>query len=126
MALADERSVVRPTFSALGTYSISDQAMAQMLDIELRQVPGVWQLLHLQLDKEPYGVFLYIDLAIIYGYNAQEVLRQAQQAATDCLEKYTAVNVLATNVRALRLHKLETLDELGIPARGEELRQSDR
>ncbi|MDO5733651.1 MAG: hypothetical protein Q4P08_00700 [Eubacteriales bacterium] len=103
----DERTVVRPTFSALGTYSISDQAMGQMLDIELRSVEGVERLLDLQLDKEPYGVFLYLDLAIYYGYNAQQVLREAQQAAAICLEKYTAVNVLATNVRARRLVKLD-------------------
>ncbi|MDO5737784.1 MAG: ATP-binding protein [Eubacteriales bacterium] len=106
----EERSVVRPTFSALGTYSISDQAMAQLLDIELRTIPGVNKLLDLQLDKEPYGLFLYIDLAILYGYNAQEVLKNAQQAAAICLERYTAVNILATNVRALKLVKLEKLD----------------
>ncbi len=114
----DERTVVRPTFSTLGSYSISDKAMGEMLDIDLQKVPGVESVLDVSLDKEPYGIFLYIGVALYYGFNAQQVLMKVQQEATLCLERYTAVNVLATNVTARRLVHLNAEDEAGVEASG--------
>jgi uncharacterized alkaline shock family protein YloU len=58
-----------------------------------------------KVHKEPYGVILDLDLAIVYGSSTQSVLAETQTAVSAGVELFTAVNVLATNVRAVRVAK---------------------
>lgn len=99
----EERTVVRPTFSTLGSYSISDEAMAQMAEIALAKVPGVAALKQFRAYKESSGVILNLELALYYGYNAQDVLEEAQQVVCETLEHYSSINVLMAQMQAVRL-----------------------
>lgn len=99
-----QRTVVRPTFSSLGSYSISDEALADLARIILkRKVPGVAKLLKFQVEKQSSGIVIFIELSLYYGYNAQEVLREVQQRVSEGIEDYTSINIVLTNVKAKRL-----------------------
>lgn len=98
-----ERTVVRPTFSTLGSYSISDDAMAQMVRISLRQLAGVAQMRHFRANKEPYGASFEITISLYYGYPAQEVMRAAQARVASDVSQFTSINVLKVDIRADRL-----------------------
>ena len=98
-----ERTVVRPTFSTLGSYSISDDAMAQMVRISLKQVEGVGQMRHFRANKEPYGASFAITISLHYGYPAQEVMRAAQARVAADVSRYTSINVLKVDIRVDRL-----------------------
>lgn len=98
-----ERTVVRPTFSTLGSYSISDDAMAQMVRISLKQVEGVGQMRHFRASKEPYGASFAITISLHYGYPAQEVMRAAQARVAADVSRYTSINVLKVDIRVDRL-----------------------
>lgn len=98
-----ERTVVRPTFSTLGAYSISDDAMAQIVRISLKQVEGVAQMRHFRANKEPYGATFEITISLYYGYPAQEVMRAAQTQVAADVSQYTSINVLQVDIRADRL-----------------------
>lgn len=99
-----ERTVVRPTFSALGSYSISDEAMKDIAKIILkRTVPGVGELLKFQIEKQSYGIVLNMEMSLIYGYNAQNVLHEAQEKVSRGIEELTSINIVLTNVKAKRL-----------------------
>lgn len=98
-----ERTVVRPTFSALGSYSISDEAMGMMTAIIVRAIKGVAELIGFHAENEVYGVIIQLDLALLYGFNAQTVLHDVQQRVSSQLEEYTSINVIAVNVKARRV-----------------------
>lgn len=98
-----ERTVVRPTFSSLGSYSISDDALLDLVRIVLHKVPGVYDVIKFRTEKRVYGVVLSLDLALVYGYNAQEVLRAAQERIGRYVEEYSSINMVAVDVRARRL-----------------------
>lgn len=98
-----ERTVVRPTFSSLGSYSISDEAMRMMIEIILRRVRGVAGLVGFRTDNEIAGAVINLDLAICYGVNAQQVLKEVQEKVSQQIEEYTSVNVIAINVKARRV-----------------------
>ncbi|NLA82064.1 MAG: hypothetical protein GX849_04440 [Clostridiaceae bacterium] len=100
-----ERTVVRPTFSTLGSYAMSDQAMKDLVAMLALQVDGVEGVGDQKVHKEPYGGILDMDLSVFYGSSAQSVLAQVQAAVSAGVEQYTAVNVLAANVRAVRVAK---------------------
>lgn len=95
-----ERTVVRPTFSILGSYSISDEALRHMLELLLGEIPGVAALENCRITKEVYGVSLDLELALYFGYSAQSLLAEVQARVASSVERYTAINILAVNVRA--------------------------
>ncbi|MDD2214515.1 MAG: hypothetical protein PHR21_08280 [Oscillospiraceae bacterium] len=113
-----ERTVVRPTFSSLGRYSISDEAMQHLVDYTCQTVPGVAGVTHFTMEKATYGVSLSADLALYFGYNAQEVMQQAQETLRDKLEQYTSINILAVNVRAARVVHVDKRSTGGRSAAG--------
>jgi uncharacterized alkaline shock family protein YloU len=98
-----DRTVVRPTFSGLGSYSMSDEAMRMMIEIVLSQTPGVAGLTQFNVRNEVYGVVLDIDLSLFYGFNAPEVLQTVQERVSQQIENDTAITVMAVNVRARRV-----------------------
>ena len=98
-----ERTVVRPTFSSLGSYSMSDNAFRSMIDCIVREVPGVQGLANLETEKSVYGVMINAGLTLYYGYETQTVLAQTQQRIAERVVEYTALNVISVNVTARRL-----------------------
>ena len=55
-AADSDRTVVRPTFSSLGSYSISDEAMSMMTEIILRRVRGVAGLVGFKVEMKYTGL----------------------------------------------------------------------
>lgn len=98
-----ERTVVRPTFSSLGNYSISDEAMEHMTRLIAEGVSGVDEMIGFRLQKEKTGVVLYLELALLYGRNAEEALQTTQTRVSRQIEEYTSISVLAVNVIARRV-----------------------
>ncbi len=98
-----ERTVVRPTFSGLGSYSISDEAMRDMVRIILRRIRGVAELIDFRAVKEIYGVVIDLELSLVYGFKAQSVLSEIQERVSRQIEEYTSIYVMAVNVRARRV-----------------------
>ncbi len=100
----NERTVVRPTFSTLGSYSISDEAMRDIAKIIIKKtVPGVAELLHFNVEKQSYGIVIDMEMSLFYGYNAQQVLRDSQERVSKGIEDFTSINIVLTNVKAKRL-----------------------
>jgi uncharacterized alkaline shock family protein YloU len=66
-------------------------------------VRGVGGLVGFKVDNEVYGVVIELELALLYGFNAQQVLREVQERVSSQIEEYTSVNVMAVNVKARRV-----------------------
>lgn len=98
-----ERTVVRPTFSTLGNYSISDEAMAQMVEISLKQVPGVAAMKAFRPIKEAQGASFEIAIALYYGYPAQEVMQETQRQVSKDISQQTSIYILKVDVKAVQL-----------------------
>ncbi|MBO4637611.1 MAG: hypothetical protein J5685_10750 [Clostridiales bacterium] len=98
-----DRTQVRPTFSSLGSYSISDDAMLNLIRIVLKDIPGFGKVESFRTEKKTYGVEFSLEIALLYGYDAQKVLMQAQQKVGSAIEEYTSITTVAVNVRATRL-----------------------
>ncbi|HHX38317.1 MAG TPA: Asp23/Gls24 family envelope stress response protein [Clostridiaceae bacterium] len=98
-----DRTVVRPTFSSLGNYSMSDQAMENLVKGIVEGSEGVEKMIGFKLQKMTTGVVLYIELALSYGIDAQHILHNAQERVSRQVEEYTAINVLAVDVTARRV-----------------------
>lgn len=106
LAPDSDRTVVRPTFSSLGSYSISDEAILDLIKIVLRDVPGFAGVTSFKTEKQTFGVMISLDLALYYGYDAQKVLETCQQKVGNAVEEFTSITMNGVNVRANRLMHL--------------------
>ncbi|NLC40575.1 MAG: Asp23/Gls24 family envelope stress response protein [Clostridiaceae bacterium] len=65
-----------------------------------------------KIRKESYGIIISLDLSIFYGSSTQDILTQVQAAVSEGVEFYTSINVLAINVRAMRVAKKRSKESI--------------
>lgn len=107
---ATTRSVVRPTFSYLGSYSIADNVITSVAHYEAGRIAGVSRVLGVSARSSTQGVRLHIDLEAAAGQNVRETARCVQRAVFDAVEDFTALNVIAVDVliKSLALRPSQT------------------
>ena len=99
-----DKSVVRPTFSYLGKYVISDHAVYEMVENIALQIDGIYKVMKFRLDNMSTGVVIEIDVSIHYGFYISDVLNDFQIKVKDELERLTGLNIISINILAKSLH----------------------
>lgn len=101
--LIGEKSVVRPTFSYMGKYTISDYTIFQISEHSALTVPGVNKVSRFRAENYPEGVTLELDLVLIYGYNIKDLLHTVQDKIIAEIEKLTGLHILSLAITAKSL-----------------------
>ncbi len=98
-----EKSVVRPTFSYLGNYTISDYTIYQIVEYVALSIPGVESISRFIADNDRDGVHMELELILVYGYNIKEALTQVKKAVIKEVENLAAINIQSLLVVASKL-----------------------
>ncbi|MFQ7075453.1 MAG: hypothetical protein ACLRQZ_03640 [Clostridia bacterium] len=61
-----EKSIIRPTFSYLGKFTISDLVFRQILEYLAVQTPAIHKILKARVDNFGEGVKIYMEVSIVY------------------------------------------------------------
>jgi len=93
-----EKSVVRPTFSQIGHFTISNKTLVQIVSESLKLVDGVHKYTKIRLNKSPEGIKVEMDLTIKYGYHVKKVGYEAQKMVKKYIEMMTQMNVIHMNI----------------------------
>ena len=94
-----EKTVVRPTFSYLGEYHLSEKVLAAICKKAASDSMDVYKCNKVVInDYGNNGVIIDMDITAVYGENLVEAARQAQKNAKAKIEELTSVNVLLLNV----------------------------
>lgn len=101
--LIGEKSVVRPTFSYLGNYTISDYTIYQIVEYVTLQIEGVSKISRFRIENHPDGILIEMDLVLIYGYSLRPLLQKIQLEIKKEVEKLTALNIKTMNLIAKSL-----------------------
>lgn len=96
--LEEEKSVVRPTFSYLGNYTISDYTIYQIVEYVVTGIKGVSKISRFRAENQPDGTYMEIDLVLIYGQPIRALVQELQQKVADEVERLTALNIRQINV----------------------------
>ncbi|WP_026478940.1 Asp23/Gls24 family envelope stress response protein [Alkaliphilus transvaalensis] len=94
----DEKSVVRPTFSYMGKYTISDRAIRELAYFAIMKVDGIHKINHIDIDNLSSGIVINISLVAIYGYPIKSVMEAVQSHVNTEVEGMTSLNILSINV----------------------------
>lgn len=93
-----EKSVVRPTYSYLGDYIISDKAVTDIVQYIGMNTEGVSSILKVDTNTTSNGVELLILVLLKYGCTIVETAQKLQQNVAIGVESMTAFNIESVNI----------------------------
>ena len=103
-----EKSLIRPAFSYMGNFTISDTAFKQIIDVVLKRIKGVYKLSRAIIRKQEGGygdgIYIYIEIVIEYGYNIVELTEIIKSRIQKEIENLTAMNVLKMEILVKNIH----------------------
>ncbi|ADH60365.1 conserved hypothetical protein [Thermoanaerobacter mathranii subsp. mathranii str. A3] len=99
-----EKTIVRPNYSYLGKYTISESVINSIVAHELILFREVYKVNRVLTEKRPEGIILKIDVSMKYGCQIMPVLKEAMKNIKKQLEYMTALNVLNMDIYVKNLH----------------------
>lgn len=102
-----DKSIVRPTFSYMGDYVISDNVINEIAIHEAKKIEGLEKVYNINLRKTGHGVHIDMTVSLTYGCDIFKTCRKIQFAIRENIEKYTSVNARRVNilVKSLKKHQ---------------------
>lgn len=101
--LIGEKSVVRPFFSYLGRYTISDYTIYQIVQHVALNIDGISRISRFRAENHSNGIYMEMDLVLIYGYVLRPLLEEVQKKIIQEVKNLTALNIRTINVTAKSL-----------------------
>ena len=106
-AYISEKSIIRPTFSYLGNFTISDTVFRQITEYIAKKTEGIYRLSRTRVQSTVAGAVIYIEVYVVFGYNIVNVLREFKQKIKKEIERLTTMNVKEVSVMAKGLYMPE-------------------
>ena len=91
-----EKSIIRPTFSYLGNFKISDTVFR------------IHRLSRVRVENTVSGMIIYMEVYVVYGFNIVNVLREFKQKTKKEIERLTTMNVQEVSVMAKGIYMPES------------------
>ncbi len=99
-----EKTIIRPTFSYLGKFTISDTVFRQIVEYLAERMQSIYRVVRTRATSTEAGPSIYMEVIVMYGYNIQEVLKEFKEKARKEIENLTAMNVVSMDVVAKSVH----------------------
>ena len=88
-----EKSIIRPTFSYMGNFTISDTVFRQIIEYLASKTIEIHKVQKIRVDNFGEGVKLYMEVTVVYGFNVVNGINEFKAKAKKEIEKLTAMNV---------------------------------
>ena len=102
-----EKSIIRPTFSYLGNFTISDTVFRQIVEYLANKTPAIHKILKLRVESYGEGQTIYMEVMVVYGFNVIDALNDFKEKAKKEIENLTSMNVVAIDVVARNIYMPE-------------------
>ena len=95
-----EKSIIRPTFSYMGKFTISDSVFRQIAEHIATKSPAIYKILKTRVENYEEGPTIYMEVMVVYGFNVIEELKKFKERAKKEIENLTSMNVISMEVVA--------------------------
>ena len=106
-----EKSIIRPTFSYLGNFTISDTVFRQIIEYLASKTDFIYKIVKTRVDNMPEGPSLYMEVIVLFGFDLVTGLSSFKQKAKKEIEKLTTMNVQKINIVAKGIKILDNKEE---------------
>jgi len=108
-----EKSIIRPTFSYLGNYKISDTVFRQIVEKLADDTEAIYKINKVRVETAEDGVYIYLEVIIVFGYNVFESLKEFKLKCKKEIENLTAMNLGRIDIFAKGIHMPEREEREG-------------
>lgn len=98
-----EKSIIRPTFSYMGNFTISDAVFRQIIEYIALKTDSITDVLRVRVNKTENGPDIYVELEVQYGFNLVSELKEFKVKCIREIERQTTMNVVKIKVIAKKL-----------------------
>ena len=98
-----EKSIIRPTFSYMGNYTISDTVFRQIIEYIASKTESVTEVLKVRVTTTENGPSIYVEVEVQYGYNLVTELKNFKEKCIKEIERQTTMNVVGIKVIAKKI-----------------------
>ena len=93
----EDKSIVRPTYSYMGDFTISDNALISIARHESEKIKGI-TITNINIRKTSHGLHMDIIAIIDYDTDIYSTCRRVQYAIKKNIEKYTSLNIRRVHI----------------------------
>lgn len=96
-----DKTIIRPTFSYLGKFTIKDKFFRDIIKIESKKIKGISAVHNIIIEKDEAReeMMVSLELVIFYGFNIFEVVKSFNEAIRKIIERTTAVNNIYIDIK---------------------------
>ena len=98
-----EKSIIRPTFSYMGNYTISDTVFRQIIEYIASKTDSITEIIRVRVNKTEDGPSIYVEAEVKYGFNLMTELKKFKEKCIREIERQTTMNVVEMKVIAKKL-----------------------
>ena len=95
-----EKSIIRPTFSYLGNFTISDVVFRQIVEYLAQKTEFIDKIVKTRVENLPEGPYIYLEVIVNYGTNIIQGLSDFKEKSKKEIEKLTTMNVQKIDIVA--------------------------
>lgn len=95
-----EKSIIRPTFSYLGNFTISDSVFREIIEHIATKTNSIYKVIKTRVDNDLDGPTIYMEVIVLYGYNIIDSIKEFKIKAQKEIERLTTMNVQKIDVVA--------------------------
>ncbi len=99
-----EKTIVRPTFSYLGDFTISDNVVIDAVRHEAMRNNAVYRVNNVNIRTTNHGAHIDVTLILRYGVNLPEACKAIQTQIRRGIERNTSINVRRVHILVKSLH----------------------
>jgi len=97
-ASVSEKTVVRPTYSYMGNYSISDKVIGDVVYYLGEKTQGVDSVTRVSIENNGDGIRITIALICRFGFRIIDVAKELQKVVAKSVEAMTAFHIKAVDI----------------------------
>lgn len=100
-----EKSIIRPSFSYMGDYTVSDGVLCSLASHEAMKIQGVSRINSVYAETDSSGTSIYISVNMAFGTVMPTAARKIQRAVAAGIDYHTSVNINKIDVYIKKLSK---------------------
>lgn len=98
-----EKSIIRPTFSYLGNYTISDTFFKQVIEYIAKKNDSITQILRVRVNKGEETPDIYVEVEVKFGINILVEVKKFKEKCIKEIERQTSMNIKDMKILAKKI-----------------------
>lgn len=98
-----EKSIIRPTFSYIGNFTISDVVFRQIIEYLATKTEAIAKVLKVRVNKSEEGPTIYVEVEIKFGIKIVTELSEFKEKCIKEIERQTAMNIVNMIISAKKI-----------------------